>query len=387
MGLAHKMLLRLLFLLAAFNLFVVLPSFGSATSQDTAHLVEVLANQRGKESVTPEAYKVLQAEYLRWLDARVKNGNTPKEMNGELSSAGLIDLGWEIAVAESQAAHTGYLGNIQIAPVRETGFSALQIGIFTGDGCSLDETLAIYNSRSSQRVITINSDNAFSGTSMHLSGFALGKADLRGRRVIATSWFHSRCTSIWSSAVLRIDTLDGNSIKPILRREVGAKEGDREDKIQPLINGNIVEFRYSADIWDMEAVALPIVARYRLVGQRPVRETPIALTRGSFLREWLNLDDDEAVRWSSSGASALHHSVAAQFARKNFEWRSVSHCQNGSYELHIQVYESDSQFTFHIGGSNASTMRVEAISRMPSPSCEQLDISTDRSSIYAKIPR
>jgi hypothetical protein len=92
------------------------------------------------------------------------------------------------------------------------------------------------------------------------------------------------------------------------------------------------------------------------------------------------MDDAEAARWSSPQAGAHHHDLAARFAVKFFKWQRVANC-GASREITIQQQESKQVAVFRISGSSPETMRMESVLHEPSPSCREIDMRKDLTSI------
>jgi hypothetical protein len=75
----------------AVTLFVTAPSTSVAeTAPDTGRLAAHLKAIRGKRALTAAEYRDLQAEYMDWIDARVKAGVSLEKMNAELGAEALF---------------------------------------------------------------------------------------------------------------------------------------------------------------------------------------------------------------------------------------------------------------------------------------------------------
>ena len=161
-------------------------------------------------------------------------------------------------------------------------------------------------------------------------------------------------------------------------------------KVEISIEDDTVRFDYTTMIGDPDVILRAGVARYGVQGSHAVRQAPIAASFGGFIDEWLGMDDPGAAHWSTRDANIRHHDLAARFKKEYlFSWEHAAACPGPppAREIAIQWSESKQTSVFLISGSTAAEMRMLSVSDKRSPSCRQIDISADRSSILAEPPR
>ncbi|HLK68990.1 MAG TPA: hypothetical protein VKU19_36410 [Bryobacteraceae bacterium] len=355
---------------------------------------------RNSKSLVMEAaeYSRLQREYLAWIDARVRAHATAAMMNAELASARLLFPQPEPDIADMLTkSYAGYLAEIQSSPAdAESDLTAITFGIHTGASCGFDETLALYSRRTLQRLARINAkDDSQPGwlapdgsvvQGWHLRGYTIGRDDASRGRSIGSAWVVSNCTSNWNGESIRLDILQGNSTKNILSAPVAAF---LDDEMRILIEGDTITFTYTSTIFDGTAELRPAINRYRVRDGRAVREAPLARSYGGFIDEWLKADNIEAARWSSPEAALQHRDLAAKYQKEMIRWEHVSACPGTPPAREISVRWEDSKQTtvFLIGGDSAAEMRMLSISDKRLPSCREIAIGRDRSSIMAEPSR
>ena len=168
----------------------------ASSPNGTAHFATRLQSVRGKMWLAPGEYRILQTEYLAWLDVRLKAGERVENMNRELQAAGLFPA-WPDTPDEMFNSHAGYLEEIKERQVHgATEVVVIEAGIFKGRGCSNDVTALVYERKSFNRLAIINADPGHSEYAYYLSGLDVSSKNATGRRLVATGWVISNCTSV-----------------------------------------------------------------------------------------------------------------------------------------------------------------------------------------------
>lgn len=310
---------------AAGLLLVGLWSAPAISSPDTTRLAKHLQSVRGYMWLPAKDYRRLQTESVAWIDARVKAGESLEDMNRELGSAGLLP-NWPDSVYEMDKSHAGYVEAIKRREVRGANdVFVIETGMYAGTGCSLDVTALVYERNSLTRLAEINAEPADSGYALYLSGVDVGSKDETGARLIASGWVVSNCTSTWNGKRIRIDRLNGSSVKNLLALDLYAHDRDAES-VAARIEQDVITFEYDGGINNPEYSCAPAIARYRIVDGRAVREAPIALTRAGFIQEWLSMTDADPGRWGEPQALESRTEVAAEVEKHGFEWVAIALC-------------------------------------------------------------
>jgi hypothetical protein len=187
---------------------LLLACFWSATAfsaDDTARLAMRLKSVRGSMWLPADQYRSLQTEYLAWIDTRLKIRESPEKMNRELEAAGLL-ISWSDTPDEMDKSHAGYVGAIKKREFQGTkDVFVIEAGIFRGGGCSLDVTAVVYERGPLARLAEIN---ASPDAASYLSGLDVSGKDEAGRRLLASGWVISHCTSTWNGKTLPLwDTI------------------------------------------------------------------------------------------------------------------------------------------------------------------------------------
>ncbi len=94
-------------------------------------------------------YQALRAEYVDWIDSRIRIGVSVTAINEELNKAGLIPRPAKTP-DNDLVNHTGYLEPIATRNVRGTDDVVVIAALYKGAGCSLDMTAILYRVRLSQ---------------------------------------------------------------------------------------------------------------------------------------------------------------------------------------------------------------------------------------------
>jgi len=240
--------------------------------EDTAHLAAHLKAMRGRKQLSSGEYKAIQAEYLAWIDVRVKAGSNPDSMNAELKAAGLFPR-WGNFVEENFKSHAGYLEPLSMKPVRGTGdILVIEASIYQGIG-SRDVTAVLYQRSRLTRLTNINAspDDRWP---YYLSGLDIAENPPTGEILVASGWVVSNCTSTWNGKRIRIDRLNGLSLKNVLSRDLGAQDREPQENVAAWVQGDAATFLYNGTIRDSEMLSTSSIARYRVAGDQAVRETP-----------------------------------------------------------------------------------------------------------------
>ncbi len=366
-------------------LLFLAPAAVPDSRQDTALLAQHLRAIRGVLTIPEASYRSLQAEYLAWIDARVKAAESTEAMNQELRAAGLFDALDD--TVDSTKSNAGFLGELSTRSVR--GSSDLVVVVAGNYGaalCTVDDTAIVYRRPSLTRIAAINATSTLDGYWYHLSGIDVGPSDKDGNRLIATGWTISSCNSAWNGKRIRIDRTNGTTVRNLLARSLNARDRDSEENISASAGQEIVTFYYDGASGESYLLSTSSIARYRISGGRTIRETPIALTRVGFLYEWLRMEDSEAQRWAESAAVERRNASLANRA-SIFEWEQLARCAGTPpvWELAVR-YENGSRLVFRLAGERATDLHMLAITDRLTPTCAVVDLANGISSIAAELP-
>jgi hypothetical protein len=345
-----------------------------AIKPDTARMSSHFAGVRGQNVLTQSQFDRLQAEYLAWIDVRMRARVSIQEMNRELDAAGMIAKEDPNALPIEQN-HTGYLAELSTADVHNSAdILALDAAFITNASCGVDTTLVLYDRSTLKRVALIRAEPSFTAP-WNQSGLAVGTAAGQRARLIATGWYLSNCTSTWNGARIRLDSWNGSALHPLLNRSVVARSGNEEWAFKADVQSGMVVYRYVAGMSNAEVMARPAVARFKVAGARVIRQAPVALTRGGFVDEWLRMDDAGAARWSEPSAAAMHRTAAAHFHGGVFTWNSVARCAagGGSWEIGLRKLDDLRTYYFLMRGEQATAFRMLGVSRSPVPACKPIE--------------
>ena len=360
----------------------------SATSVDTARLAAHLKTIRGKMWLSAAEYQRVQTDYLNWIDARIKAGGDTASMNRELAAAGLLPR-WQDTPDEMLNSHAGYLQSVSTKPVRGAkDILAITAGVYMGGGCSLNETVALYQLSPLTKLAHFSATPGEPEYAYYLSGLDVGARSANGLRLVASGWVASNCTSNWNGKRIRIDRLNGHSADNLLARDLYARDRDGTETVAASIQQDVVTFNYDGGLGDSKLMSVPAIARYRVAGVRVFREAPIALTRAGFIHEWLDIVDSEAVHWGETGAMGKRKEIAAGIAKHGFEWASVASCGGSPpiWEIALRPRESKDLYLLRISGSRATELRIVATADDPSRTCVQENIENGLANLARELP-
>jgi hypothetical protein len=328
-------------------------------------------------------YKPIQEEVLAWIDSRLKSGSTVEQMNRELKAAGVLSVGAQ-DVDDMEKNYAGFLGEVKL---RAKGIApdllAVTFGIFTGSFCGYDDTAVMYTRTSLRRIARINAERSYTH-GYHLREFTIGTDDGSGRRTAGSAWAASNCTSNWNGNIFRVDRLRAGSLDSILSQ---GESAFLADPITITQEGDTVTFDYTTMSGAPAVLVRHAIARYRAEGARAIRQAPFAPSFGGFIEEWLSMDDAEAAGLSTAEADEHHRELAARYKDEFlFEWQHAAICPGSPpfREIALRWDKSKAISVFAVSGITAEDMRMLSVSDQRSPSCQEIDISKDLSSITAE---
>jgi hypothetical protein len=358
---------------------------GLAVDEDTGRLAARLEHLRkpgllASAEFSETTFRGIQTEYVAWIDARVLAGLGIAEMNEELRAAKLLDpSGLENPFTQSYA---GFLEPVEtLAPQLAPDLLALRAGIHTGPSCSVDQTLLLYQRNPLRRLGILNGEVSFS------HGYILGEARFGrssvDRRLVATAWIGSNCTSVWNGMRLRLDEASETSIRNVLNRPLAAKNDEFELKVEE----NIATFSYGTLMLDDQIQGRRGIARYRVQNGRAVREAPFAVQRSGLVDEWVKLATEAVRPWSGMGAVRMHSSVVAGMEGKSFAWQTVASCPGTAKTIEIGVRtESDNRFVFRLSGTTATNLRMVSVTDTPSTTCIPMESEAAFATLFRVLP-
>lgn len=362
--------------------FVALPLLCIAGS--TEELVSLLKSYRGTLQLTHAQRQQLHKQFVDWLDQQLKQGANIEQMNQVLREADLIR---EEQRTESmdRNGRVGFLGSIGKANVSSSeALLAYRLPIHTGPGCSLDEVVAIYKESPIERISTIHADNNPKGHPMYLAGLALGTPSNVGERVIASGWFNAFCNGSWTNVLLKVDRASSTSSKALSRQWMVG----RRFRFEAEVKGSMIQFLFERSIRNTDLMRTQAIVKYELVGNHPIRISPLALTRAGFIQEWLDLYTSEAARWSSPAAMQKHPKLSIRYSDKLYTWKSAAQCPDapGVWEIAIQLDQSKTEDVFRMRADHAQELRMITVTSKRSPACQPNLIDQDLTSVDSPIP-
>jgi hypothetical protein len=360
------------------GLILCAPCFAAGMREDTARLAARLASLRGSE-LTAAEFAPLQAEYLAWIDVRVRARATLKTINEELETAKLLlEQPKTFQIDDFQQSHAGYLDLVSVESVRQADdVFALSLVMYTGDYCDYDQTVVLYQRKPFRRLGWLNAEQSY-GHGYYLQQLVLERANTSPGRFIASAWTASSCASVWNGGRFRIDLLQTRGITNVFNTYVLAKN---DEAIYIDIQESGITFRYDTDMHDTIINRREGIASYKIENAKAVRQAPIASQFGGFIDEWLLLDDEDAARFSSTSAARVHHEIAAKFKKEPFDWQHAADCPGPAREIAVRGDGSEKTTVFLIASSSIGDMRMLSISDKPDPSCREIDILKDLSAI------
>jgi hypothetical protein len=343
------------------------------TQSLAARLKRVRAQDRG---LGADSYAAIQKVFLAWVDVRLKNRATVESLRRELKQARLSGAGrdefWGID-------HTGLL-EIAPVPVPDDLF-ALRLGI--GVAIDYDQTIVLYQRRPWRRIGWLN-HGLTSGEYSLFSSFEVGEKDGAGRRLIASGGYPIILRYQGPFDVkLRLDVLEAASLKTLLNREESA-EFDWEQKtvadqfVSASIEDDVVTFQYLRILHDESRAAA--VFRYSVSGDTLTRIPPIALTRSSFIDEWVRVDDPTA--WSApealEGHRAINEFLKLHKGDQHFYFDKISLCPGSPQTWQIVASSAfnapTKTWVFVLAESGSSNMRMLKVDDVPDPACIEKDL-------------
>ena len=219
--------------------------------QDTTDLAAQLQAIHGKESVSLDQFRRIQETFIRWADARLKQGRMAK-MNEELATAGLLGAKCGPGAEPSRELTytlSGCLDDVT-ASALSSGVTLISLGI--GTTCGYDETVVVYEEAPLKQVAVFTHGPPGAAPPWSFPGFEVTKADARGRRFIAAAGYMQWCTSRYGSFNLRIIELAGSMTRTLLDRQVPGLNSD--DRVTAQINGDQVTFEYPTQDFETRTV-------------------------------------------------------------------------------------------------------------------------------------
>jgi hypothetical protein len=375
-------------LLSAVLLLLIVSRASAAPREDTERLATHLKSARGKHWLSTTEYKRLQHEYLDWIDARMEAGVTTEVMNKELKAARLFPP-WTNPNDEYSTHNSGFLEEISAISVRGvTDILAIRAGIYKGDGCSLDITVALYKKNPLTRLGSVNALREDPQYAYYLSGLDVGEEGATGKTLVASGWVISHCTSMWNGKRIRIDWLNGGAGENVLEQNVEAQDREETENVAAWVQGNVVTFWYQGAVDILELMSGPSVARYRVMGDRAIRETPLALTRAGFIREWLRLSYADALRWGEPEAVKMRDGIVSASEKRGFELARVARCGGSPpiWEVAVRIGDLKKSYVFRISGARATELRMLSIAASSTRSCIEAPSEQSGAIIGAELP-
>jgi hypothetical protein len=136
------------------------------------------------------------------------------------------------------------------------------------------------------------------------------------------------------------------------------------------VDRNIATFRYEATSGEAYFFQRKALARYEVLSADRVRRIPpLAPNMMGFLREWLDLEDSEAIRWSSPQAAREHRSVVA-WTKDDYLQLQARICPGTPRVWHIEATRDDAEMiVFVVRENGARDVRMLSIERQSPRAC------------------
>lgn len=213
-----------------------------------------------------DEYKAIQDELLAWIDVRLREGKGGSVMNLELKTAGLLSDGPQTIDDEFDKTYAGFLGGVSSSALPDApDFLEVTFDILSGGYCNEDTTVVLYSRSPFHRIAVINAEPKYSHGAL-LRTLTVGRPDGSSRRIIATAWVASNCTSNWNGESFRIDRIQGRALIPIANQAIAAFAGD---PVKITLEERAVTVRYTTQ--DGKANLISAVERYRIDGDHLTR--------------------------------------------------------------------------------------------------------------------
>jgi hypothetical protein len=349
---------------------------------DTRVLAATLKAARAAEKDLLQ-YPAIRRSFLAWVDVRLKNPEQIDELNRELRRAGLSGPG------RDEFWGADYVGLLEIAAVplpSAPDLFAVRLGV--GVPIDYDQTIVLYQRQPWRRIGWMNHE--FTEEYSLFSSIAVSQKDAAGQRLIVSCGYAiERRYNGPFPVKLRIDALDGVSLKMLLNQEATAeynyvpgKEGIEDLFVGCSVEGTIATFHYTRRLRD-ESYA-PAILRCNVSGANVTRIAPIAITRTGFIDEWIRLDPSEAAHWSAPEALAGHRSIN-EFLKlhendDHFYFEKISLCGNSPRTWQISAASAfnapTKKWFFILSESGAANLRMLSVEHEPRPGCVEYDLGT-----------
>ena len=377
-------------------LLVAAGSVAAATESDTGQLAAHLKSLRGHPQLSREEYRDLRNEYLAWIDTRVRAGRHADDINQELKDAGLLFQWLRNIVSDDDLkeskrqmfeSHAGWVEGARERAIRNSNDLFVVEATIDQGVCAEDVTASLYEKKSLRRVAEINAGSGSDEHGYYLLSIDAGGRGSDGMRIVASRWVASNCMSRWNGELIRIDRLDGASVRNLLSRDLYAAV-DGNDDVSAEVRSNVVTFRYDGGIGDMDLLSASAIARYRVTGDEVTREAPVALTRAGFIREWLAMRQTDAARWAERQALAMRGTLAQELHGNLLEWVRVANCGGSPpvWGVAATIGKSNRPRVFRIRGNRATELRMLSIGDKVTESCPAEDIRKSLASVGAELP-
>ncbi len=344
---------------------------------DTQALAARLRRVRAHDhAVSGDEFPAIQKAFLAWADVRLRNRASLEAINRELKQARLSGPGHDEFWGTD---YTGLL-EVSLVPVPDDLF-ALRLGI--GAAIGYDEIIVLYQRRPWKRIGWLNHDLT-SGEYSRFSSFEVGEKDAAGRRLIASVGYPiMRRYQGPIDVKLRLDVLEAGSLKTLLNREESAEYDWQQNTVaeqfvSASIEENIVTFEYQRIMRDESSA--PAIFRYSVTGSTLTRISPIALTRSSFIDEWVRMDDPEP--WSTpealEGRRAINEFLKLHKGDEHVYFDKISLCPGSPQTWQIVATSAfnapSSRWVFRMAESGSSNMRMLSVGDKPNPACIEKDL-------------
>jgi hypothetical protein len=337
---------------------------------------QLLAARLKRIRAHADEFPAIQKAFLAWVDVHLRNRGSLDALNRELKQARLSGAG------RDEFWGTDYTGLLEISPVPvPDDLFALRLGI--GAAIGYDEIIVLYKRRPWKRIGWLNHDLT-SGEYSRFSSFEIGEKDAAGRRLIASAGYPIMRRYLGPLDVkLRLDVIEGASLRTLLNQEEDADYDWRQDTVaeqfvSASIEENIVTFQYRRIMHDESSV--PAIFRYSVSGNTLTRISPIALTRSSFIDEWVRMDDPTP--WSTPEALEGHRAIS-EFLKlhkgdEHYYFDKISLCPGSPQTWQIvatSAFNAPSRtWVFLMAESGSSNMRMLSVSDKPNPACVEKDL-------------
>ena len=204
----------------------------------------------------------------------------------------------------------GYLGPVRLSRQQEVLLVETAVGI----ACGYDESAYLYrwNGQQWNRVWSseqlVYTEKQYTPQMFHAVKVSAGRPGQKNHLVL-TLGSNPHCTSNWQPVFYRLWRIaeKEQAAVPLFDKSEMAFLGKDEPPIVGTVRTQDVTVEFSTTSLDPATNNRNAVRRFNVMGAKPRRVAPIAMTPRNFVEEWITQPWSESSRWSSSQALLKWH--------------------------------------------------------------------------------